>query len=295
MSGCAHVAAILLLAIGCARAAAPPGVPPPVLKLDTLCAELASWQSKLSDRTLSPAGRASAANTAWIIPVGDHLGLGIPRAAVVELLLEATQSRLDTAVLQMAGDPPRLVMISPAAAEALGARWFDGGPSYYELLVEAMARHGERRACSDERGALVRASLAEMIAASFLRVAGDGEVYLRDRSDGYLVRERTRFDDGTAQLDWNAVLPWGPAPRYLVVHWQMSADDVLAMAPAATGPRVADAHDAPDAQPGWVAAMGEALARRDASALIELSGREGWTCRLRQPEGAPVPCTTTVD
>jgi hypothetical protein len=287
VNGSARLATILLLLVEGAWAAAPPGVPPPVLKLDTLCTELASWQSKLSDRALSPAGRASAASTAWIVPMGNRLGLAIPRAAVVELMLEATLARLDTAVLQLAGDPPRLVMFSLAAAEGLGARWFEGGPSYYELLAEAMTRHGERRACSDDHGALVRAALAEMVAATFLRVAGEGEVYLRDRSHGYLVRERTRYDDGTAQLDWNAVLPRGPAPEYLLVHWQMSDDDVLAMAPAATGPSAADAADA---QPAWVAALGAALVRRDANAMIELSVREGWNCRLRQPGGAPLPC-----
>lgn len=290
MNAGAPLAAILLVVAGVAAAAAPPGIPPPVLDLDTLCAELGSWQSKLADRALGPTGRASAASTAWIVPVGPRLGLGIPRTTVLDMMLEATEARLDTAILQLAGDPPRLVMFSPAAAERLGVRWFEDGPTYYELLVEAMARRGERRACSDASGELVRAALAEMTAASFLRVAGEGEVYLRDPAAGYLVRERTRFDDGSAQLDWNAVLRWGPAPTYLLVQWQMAGDDVLALAPAATGLRETGSPQAPEAQPTWVAALGAALASRDAPALIELSAREGWTCRMRRPDATPVPC-----
>ena len=76
MSAGAPLAAILLLVVEAAVAAAPPGIPPPILDLDTLCAELGSWQSKLTDRALGPAGRASAASTAWIVPVGERLGLG---------------------------------------------------------------------------------------------------------------------------------------------------------------------------------------------------------------------------
>lgn len=297
MNAGAPLAAILLVVAEAVAAAAPPGIPPPILDLDTLCAELGSWQSKLADRTLGPAGRASAASTAWIVPVGGRLGLGIPRTTVLGLLLDATEARLDSAILQLAGDPPRLVMFSPAAAERLGVPWFEDGPTYYELLGEAMARRGERRACSDASGALVRAALAEMTAASFLRVAGEGEIYLRDPAVGYLVRERIRYDDGSAQLDWNAVLAWGPAPTYLLVQWQMPGDDVLALAPAATGLREAgaqEAQEAPEAQPSWVAALGAALAGRDAAALIDLSAREGWGCRLRRPPGAPVPCPTPV-
>lgn len=290
MNAGAPLAAILLVVAEAAAAAAPPGIPPPILDLDTLCAELGSWQSKLADRALGPAGRASAASTAWIVPVGGRLGLGIPRTVVLELMIDATGARLDTAILHLAGDPPRLVMFSPAAAERLGVRWFEDGPTYYELLVEAMARRGERRACSDASGELVRAALAEMTAASFLRVAGEGEIYLRDPAAGYLVRERTRYDDGSTQFDWNAVLAWGPAPTYLLVQWQMSGDDVLALAPAATGLREDEAQEAPEPQPPWVAALGAALASRDAAALIDLSAREGWRCRLRGPDKTPQAC-----
>ena len=90
------------------------------------------------------------------------------------------------------------------------------------------------------------------------------------------------------------MLRWGPAPDYLLVQWQMPDDDVLALAPAATGLREVDAQAAPEAQPPWIAALGAALASRDAAALIGLSAREGWTCRLRRPGAAPVPCPAPV-
>lgn len=290
MSGSGPVAALLPLAfVAVARAAVPAGIPPPILDLDTLCTELGSWQAKLSDRTLGPAGRASATSAAWILPLGERLGLGIPRTTVLEVVLEATGGRLDTVVLRLAGERPRLLMLSPAGAERLATRWFEGGPTYYELLGEAMARHGERRACAIDEGAQVRAALGEMTAATFLRVGGEGEVFLRDAATGYLVRERTRFDDGTAQLDWNAVLVAGPGPDYLLAQWQLPDDDVLAMAPAATGPREAEA---PEGQPDWVAGLGAALARRDVAALVALAGRQGWDCRLRQGELASQPCAT---
>lgn len=287
MSGGARLAAALLAMVNGAWAAAPAGVPAPILHLDTLCTELGSWQSRLSDRTLGPAGRVSAATTAWIVPLGAQLGVGIPRARVVELLLQASGPRLDAAVLQLAGEPPRIVVFGPAAAERLAQRWFEDGPTYYELLVEAMARHGERRGCDGGFGALVRAALAEMTAATYLRVDSEGEVFLRGASDGYLVRERTRFDDGSAQLAWNAVLPWSDRPQFMVVHWQIADDDVLAMAPAATGVREADAAEG---QPAWVAALGTAIADRDLAALIRLSAREAWTCRLRNADGTQQPC-----
>ena len=202
--------------------------------------------------------------TALLAPMREHLGdmdTRIGRAESELGELKAVRNRLAAAVRALDPPPPKEAQQPTKKKPTQGAA----------MVVS-------------------EAALAEMTAASFLRVGGEGEGYLRDPAAGYLVRERTRYDDGSAQLAWNAVLAWGPAPTYLLVQWQMSGDDVLALAPAATGLREVEAQEAPEPQPAWIAALGAALASRDAAALIDLSAREGWRCRLRGPDKAPQAC-----
>jgi hypothetical protein len=263
-----------------------------------VCREVVRWRMTLSERALSDMGRASARAVAWRIPLRDGLTLGIPRAEVDGMYIEATGSRLDTFVLTFRGVAERSLTVSHRMGDLLAQRWSGDEPTYRELMAQAIGPeppHLDCRRRGLDRKAALRASLAQAAAIVYLRVDSGAELFHTRAGNRTMVRRHYALENGDEWVDWNTLVPLGEdsGPPFATAHWRFSDAEIGAMAPMA---EAADSVDegasgtADPIAPAWVVALRDVILQRDADRLYALARDQHWSCAVARGARAPAWC-----